>query len=182
MESFAEERDHLVRRYLGLLLSLLLIGLTAMPARAHDVVLLAAVTVQGDEVSVRLLDQLASSIPGAKVTLGTGVPAQKPSQTVTATEDASHLYHAKFSGTRPDVYQITVTAFITDMEFRTSVRAKVGENLSETMIPLVHIEKPTGPNWENILYITAAALLVIATAIALVKRRKSSRNEGGAKA
>lgn len=171
-----------MKRCIGLFLSILLIGLVAVPARAHDVLLLAAVTVKGDQISVRLLDQLASSIPGAKVTLGTGAPGQTPTRTVKAAEDANHVYTAKMTGSLPEVYQITVSAVITEMEFRTSVRARRGEDMAETMIPLVHIEKQPLFTWENMLYIAAAALLLVATAVALFKRRKVAPQEGDSKA
>lgn len=156
-----------MKRLIAAWMLLVAILASAGIASAHASSVVAAVSNQANEITVRVLDVYQAAVPGAKVTVAIG----KSGKPVTLTEGPAGTYRGKLSLPTDDV-EAQLVVLVGPDQFQGPVRLNGAKNSAEGLVPLVPIE-PKQFSWGPILYGAAVVVLATATAFALMKKKQS---------
>lgn len=167
-----------MKRWLGILLSLLLLGLAASPALAHSANQIAAVTVKGNQVSIQMADAYGAPVAQAPVGAAATAPGKQPDNYISMKEGPPGTYTGAIAPPAGDIFQLHLQAMLAGEPFRGALQVRNGEDVAELLIPLATLdgEESGFGGWSLYLYI--AALIVIVTATAMALLRKRSQGEG----
>lgn len=149
----------------------------AAGASAHSVTMAAAVSTSGDEVTVRLIDPYGAAVEGAVTSIGFSAPDRPPGRLNRLQEREKGRFVGPIRAPESELYDITVEVTWAGDTLRSSIRARAGEDLSEVILPLEVVLHPGGINWSLYIYIGAAAVVLMATGLALMKRRGPEEEE-----
>ncbi len=164
-----------MKRAVAALLLILMALVVPAAASAHTMSLVAAVSLSGNEWSVRALDVYGAPLEGAAVT---GVPVLtggKTGKAVKFAERPAGTYKATVSGSGD--YALRIEVRMATELFRVEVPVKGGQGFAEKLLPMQAIEEQPGFNWGPVLYGAAVIVLATGTAYAFLRRRQTEANE-----
>lgn len=161
----------------ALLLAVILL-IPVAGASAHNVSMVAAVSTSGKEVTVRLIDAYGSPLEGAVTSVSFSAPEKTPGQMNRLQEREKGRFVGPITAPRSELYDITVEVTWAKDLFRSSIRAKASQDLSEVLLPMAVVLHPEGTNWSLYIYVGAAAVVLMATGIALMRQRRPEETEG----
>lgn len=160
-----------MQRLASVLLAVLLALSVAGIVAAHSFNIMAAVSVSGNEVTVRVLDVYGASVPGGTATLALAPQGGKAGPARPLTEGKPGVYSATLDGVNPGEYAATVEVTLGADLFRARLLVPVGSSMPETAVEMVGIDKT--PHWTgSVLYGAAVVLVIAATAVAFFRRRQ----------
>ncbi len=166
-----------MKRTIAALLLVFMSLLQVSTAAAHGLTPIAAISLHGDEVTIRLIDTYGAAIEQAEVSVRVGEPEGKPGAPVRLPEVRPGVYEGQVE-LLDGISTLTVEAVIFDELYREAIRVEKGEELPETLLPLAGIDSRLDHfNWGVMLYVAAGIVLVAATAVAVVRTRKSGGGE-----
>lgn len=150
---------------------LLLVGAGGV-AGAHALALFGHVSVDPEgEVVVRIVDPYGALVEGQEVIASALAPGGKPTRPVTLQEGPPGTYRGKVLVPGAERYEATIDLVLVGDLHRIQYEIRPGEGQPERMVPMAGIDPPEGVAWSRILYIGAAAVLILGTGVALLKRR-----------
>jgi len=155
---------------------ILLLVLTAT-AGAHSLSISGAVSLHGSELTLRVMDFYGAAVEGARVTAAAGLPGGKQSKQVRLTEVSPGTYRGKIITPGSGAYEIIVEVTVLEELFRGPVKAQFGQDLPETMMPLAPIDLQSAFTWGPIFFGMAVIAVLTATAVALLRGRRTSDEE-----
>lgn len=160
-----------MKRLLSVVLSLLLLLGLAPVAGAHNLSTTAAFSLSGNELTVRLMDVYGAAVEGGQATASAAAPGKK-GQPAPLTEIQPGTYRGVIVAPGTGEYDILVEITVFDELFRGSIRVLAGDDLAETLVPMVPIDPPLAHSiWGPVLYGAAALVLIAATVVALRRQR-----------
>lgn len=160
-----------VKRMVLLCSLLIAVLVCALPANAHTLSLVAAVSSKGNEVSVRLLDPYGAAVPGGTTVAYTALPGGESNKPVPLAEGPAGTYQGAV--TPPGgTYDLTVEATLGPDLFRlTAPNRQAGQDSGEVLMAMQPVEIQQGYDWTPILYLAAVVVLATATAVAMLRKR-----------
>ncbi|HLN62800.1 MAG TPA: hypothetical protein VK464_14740 [Symbiobacteriaceae bacterium] len=164
-----------MKRAVAALLLCLMALVVPGAASAHTMSLAAAVSLSGNEWSVRALDVYGAPLEGATVS---GVPVLaggKAGKALTFTEGPAGTYKASVPGAGD--YALRIEVRMATELFRVEVPVKGGQGFAEKLLPMQPVEEQPGFNWGPVLYGAAVIVLATGTAYALLRRRQTDDDE-----
>lgn len=167
------------RALLSLTLVILLVAGGGRWALAHAVTLFGHTQVDAQgQVSVRIVDVYGAALEGQSVTAFATLPSGRSTRPVDLVEGPPGTYRALVAPPPGAVeYDVTIDLKLAGDLHQIILPVKVGESQPEKPIPMSQIDPPQTP-WGRILYIGAAAVvLVVATVVALRKKRPAAEGE-----
>lgn len=170
----------MLKRYLALLTFAVLITLSLSgSAGAHSASQIAAVATKGNQVIVRMVDVYGAPVEQVPVGAVALEPGKRPSKYAALKEGPAGTYTGTVTAPpNIEVYQLNLETTLGGEPYRGSLRVRVGEDLTEVLIPLAAVDgeaQAKGFSWSTYLYI--AGLLAVATATVVAMLRK--KPEGG---
>lgn len=159
------------------LLALLLAVLLATPAAAHSFNVMAAVSVSGSEITVRVLDVYGATMPGGKATIALTPQGGKAGAPWPLTEGKPGVYSAVLDNLSPGVYTAKVEVTLGADLFRALLQVPVGSSMPETAVEMVGIDTTPHLPWSSWLFGAAALMVIAATAVAMFRRRPAVDEE-----
>jgi hypothetical protein len=160
-----------LKRLLTMFLSLLLLAWLAPAAGAHNLSTTAAFSLSGDELTVRFIDVYGAAVEGGKATASAAAPGKKGAP-APLTEVQPGTYRGTVAAPASGEYDILVEITVFKELFRGSIRVLAGDDMAETLVPMVPIDPPLAHSiWGPVLYGAAALVLIVATVVALRKSR-----------
>ncbi len=169
-----------MRRVLAsLTLAILLVAAGGKWALAHAVTLFGhtAVDQQGG-VTVRIVDVYGAALEGQSLKGYATPPGERPTRPVDLVEGPPGTYRAVIPPPPgASDYELTIDMELAGDLHRIWIAVKAGEGFPEQKVPMAQIDPPQGTAWGRVLFIGAAAVLVVATAVALKKKRPVAGEE-----
>lgn len=158
----------------------ILLLVAALPAMtgAHGLSLLAAVSLDGNELTVRPVDFYRAPVEGGEVTAATGLPGARPVRPSRLPEVSPGLYRGAVAVPAAERFEIHVELVVMGELYQVAVLAQAGRNLGEEFYPLIPIEESRFP-WGWVLYGLVLALLLAATGVAVRRLRHQGADEEG---
>lgn len=164
-----------MKRILAILAAFLfLMGLPAI-GQAHAMGLVAVVSLDNNEVTVRIIDPYDNPVNRLEVRAGVALPRQKAGAMVQLPQAADGTYRGKLTPPQGDTYEILVEAIVLDEEvIRAVVPAKVGEPVKEQRAYFISDDELPGAQGGLPLEMIGflVALIVVATVTAFAVLRK----------
>lgn len=166
-----------MQRFLALLVLFgMLWFIPSLPAGAHSLSLVAAVSIAETELTVRVMDAYRSPSEGALVVATATADGDRPSSPIRLTETSVGNYTGELSLTDGQVYEVLIDVTLYDEVHQAVTRVRGGESLEERLISMTAIEEQTFP-WGWVLFGSAAIVLATATTVALLKSRGTDEEE-----
>lgn len=166
-----------MRRFLALLVLFgMLWSIPSLPAEAHGLSLIAAVSLAEAELTVRVMDAYRSPSEGALVVVVTTQDGDRPSSPIRLAETAPGTYTGQLRLTEGAPHEVVIDVTLYDELYRVFTQVRGGESFGERLVGLMAIEEQRFP-WGWALYGMAAIILATATAVALLKRREAGEKE-----
>lgn len=165
-----------VRRTVIALLMLILLTSTA---GAHNLSTMAAFSLKGGELTVRVMDVYGAAVEGATATATATPPdAKKKGAPAALKEIEPGVYRGALLPPNTDTYDIVVEITVFQELFRGGLRVRADEELSETLVGMIPIDPPLKHSvWGPIFYGAAALVLIIATVVAIRRQRSGEEEE-----
>lgn len=161
-----------------LLVTALLVAMAIPWAGAHMNALYAHVSVDSrGEVTLRVVDFYGALVEGQQPVAYATAPGGRPTESVTLAESQPGTYRGVVTVPGAERYTVTVEITLLGELHRLRYDVTAGQGQPEQMMPMEQVEPPKGTNWSRILYLAAAAVLVIATAVALLKKKSVAEGE-----
>jgi hypothetical protein len=164
------------RLFASLLLCGMLSFLPALPAGAHSLSLVAAVSLSEAELTVRVMDAYRSPSEGARVVVVTTAEGDRPGSPIRLIETAPGTYTGQLRLTEGATHEVVIDVTLYDELYRAFTQVHGGESFGERLIGMMAIEEQRFP-WGWVLYGMAAIVLATATAVALLKRRVTGEED-----
>jgi hypothetical protein len=160
-----------VKRMVLLCCLIALVVCGALPAYAHTLSLVAAVSAQGNTLSVRLLDPYGAPLTGGTAVAFTVLPGAIGSKPFPLAEGPAGTYQGTV--TPPGgTYELKVEATLGPDMFRLVLpNRQAGQDSAEQLVPMQPVEPQQGYDWGPVLYLGAVVVLVTATAVAMLRKR-----------
>ncbi len=170
--------------FLKRLLSLVMLAITFTLAAtgvagAHSAAQIAAISTKGHQVIVRMVDVYGAPVAEVPVGAVATEPGKLPGKYARLTEGPAGTYTGTVTPPKVEVYQLNVETTLGGEAHRGSLRVRVGEDLPETLIPLVPVlaEEQKGLGWSAYLYIAALVVVAAATAMAFLRKKPAGEEE-----
>lgn len=162
----------------ALILLALLLGLVVPWASAHANALFAHVSVDSQgEVTMRVVDFYGALVEGQQPTIYAAAPGGRPTSPVAMVESQPGTYRRIITVPGVERYTVTAEIVLAGELYRLSYDVVAGQGQPEQMRPMDPIDPEPGPNWNRILFVAAAALLLAGTAVALLKNKAIPEGE-----
>jgi hypothetical protein len=162
----------------ALAMALLLLAGGGRWALAHAMVLFGNVSVDArGELVVRVVDAYGAAVEGQKVTASAAAPGARPTKPVELKEEPAGTYRGVVTAPGAESYAVTIELDMAGDLHRIVYNVAAGQSKPEEMIPMAQIDQPQGIPWSRVLYLAAAAVLVAATAVALLKKPQPAEKE-----
>lgn len=159
------------------LVALALAVLLATSAAAHSFNVMAAVSVSGSEVTVRVLDVYGAAMPGGKASIALTPQGGKTGAPRALAEVKPGVYSAVLDDVSPGVYTAKVEVTLGADLFRALLQVPVGGSMAETAVDMVGIDTTPHWPWSSVLFGAAALMVIAATAVAMFRRRPAVDEE-----
>lgn len=161
-----------MRRILAGLLCLLALAALPPAAGAHNLSTMAALSLKGTDLTVRIMDVYGAAVEGAKATGAAG------GRKAALAEGQPGTYRGNLTPPNTDQYDIIVEITIYNELFRGSLRVGRNEELEETLVAMIPIDPPLKHSvWGPIFYGAAAVVLIAATVVAIRRQRRGEEEE-----
>jgi hypothetical protein len=157
-------------RRIALILTLLLLAVT-LPALGHGLNLVATIELQGNQVTVTVIDVYGSPAEGLPVSAATGLLGQPPGRFMKLTEIKPGVYQGAVAPLTQSEYALTVEAQGNQEILRGSVPANPGEAI-KLVVGLQHYQQGWF-TWDMGLFAAACVLLLGATFVAMRRQRRT---------
>lgn len=158
-----------------LCLALLLVFIAAATAMAHELSLIAVVSLDHNQLQVRALDPYGAALEGATVTATPLTPGGKDGRPVALAEGPAGTYREELPLTGEQ--EVRVDVVIAGDLFRVLLKTRTGESLAEQQLPMMAIDEEPHFSWGPYLYGAAVIILLTATGVALLRRRQAAEEE-----
>ncbi|HYF96222.1 MAG TPA: hypothetical protein VD969_28775 [Symbiobacteriaceae bacterium] len=165
------------RIVVGLAIVLMLFVATA--AKAHNLSTVAAFSLQGDELTVRVMDVYGAAVEGATATVTAAPPdSRKKGPPATLKELEPGTYRGALVPPNTDTFDIVVEITVFDELYRGGLRVRADEELAETLVGMIPIDPPLKHSvWGPIFYGAAALVVIVATVVAIRRQRTGEEEE-----
>lgn len=166
-----------VKRILTLLVMLAAI-LASIPAAAHNLSLVGAVSIHQGEVTIRVLDVYGASPPVDRVTAASALPGKLPgNKRVPLQERSPGVYSGQVPAAGAERFDYEIEVVVMEELYRVRLRdVAPGESRPEVLMPMAAIE-PDSFSWGPVIYGIAVVVVVTATVVALIKRKQARDDE-----
>jgi hypothetical protein len=163
-----------MKRIIAVLCLMLGMAYGAATVSAHAISLIAAVSMQGNQMTVRLLDPYGAKLEGGSVTGTAALTGGESGKAFPLAEGPAGTYQGNVTPAPPagKTFDVEIQAQLGPDLFRAVLPSRVaGEDSPELLLPMMPVEPQQGFNWGPVLYLAAVVVLLTATAVAVLRRR-----------